>query len=146
MEQGRPMTETQFLCLTRSRGIISELLALTDEAERKFKNARAWGFVDIFGGGLITDLIKHSQLGRASDVMNLIQQKLEHLRRELSSVESATDYSMNIGTFSTLADFLFDGIIADVYMQSKIHASLDQVRELRQRLTVLDEKLRSLGG
>ena len=121
--------------------IIDEILSLIDEAENKFNKARNWGFFDILGGGFITDLIKHSKLGAASDIMNRINYLLHDLQRELKEVVIPTDFSMNTASFSTFADFVFDGILADVYMQSKIMTSMEQIRELRSRLLILRDKL-----
>lgn len=124
--------------------IINQLLPLIDEAEKKFRKARNWGFFDILGGGLITDLIKHSNLGAASNIMNQINYLLQDLQRELKEVVIPTDFSMNTASFSTFADFVFDGILADVYMQSKIMTSIDQIRELRSRLLILRDRLAEL--
>ncbi len=124
--------------------IIDQILPLIDQAEDKFRSARNWGFLDILGGGLIVDLIKHSKLGSASDIMNRINYLLHDLQRELKDVVVPTDFSMNTATFATFADFLFDGILADVYMQSKIMSSMEQVRELRNRLIYLKDKLMDL--
>ena len=126
--------------------IIDQILPLIDQAEDKFKSARNWGFVDILGGGFIVDLIKHSKLGSASTIMNRINILLHDLQRELKDIVIPTDFSMNTATFATFADFLFDGILADVYMQSKIMSSLDQVRELRNRLNFLRGKLKEIGS
>ena len=90
--------------------IINQLLPLIDEAEKKFRKARNWGFFDILGGGFITDIIKHSNLGAASDIMNRINYLLQDLQRELNQVVIPTDFSMNTGSFSTFADFVFDAI------------------------------------
>jgi|WetSurMetagenome_2_1015567.scaffolds.fasta_scaffold179894_3 hypothetical protein len=60
------------------RAILHELLPLVDQAEDKFKNARNWGVVDLLGGGLITDLIKHSQPGSASRITDRLS--YEHRR------------------------------------------------------------------
>lgn len=126
--------------------IIDQILPLIDQAEDKFKSARNWGFIDILGGGFLVDLIKHSKLGSASTIMNRINSLLQDLQRELKDVVIPTDFSMNTATFATFADFLFDGILADVYMQSKIMSSLDQVRELRNRLNFLRGKLKEIGS
>lgn len=123
---------------------ISQLLPLVDEAENKFKKARNWGFIDVLGGGLIVDLFKHSNLNSASNLMNRINILLHDLQRELNDVVIPTDFSMNTATFSTFADFVFDGILADVYMQSKIMTSLNQIRELRSRLLTLQSILSEL--
>ena len=124
--------------------IINQILPLIDEAENKFRSARNWGFFDILGGGFITDLIKHSKLGAASDIMNRINYLLHDLQRELKEVVIPTDFSMNTASFSTFADFVFDGILADVYMQSKIMTSMEQIRERRSRLLLLRDKLTEL--
>lgn len=124
--------------------IINQILPLIDEAENKFRSARNWGFFDILGGGFITDLIKHSKLGAASDIMNRINYLLHDLQRELKEVVIPTDFFMNTASFSTFADFVFDGILADVYMQSKIMTSMEQIRELRSRLLILRDKLTEL--
>ena len=124
--------------------IINQLLPLIDEAEKKFTSARDWGFLDILGGGFITDLVKHTKLSSASTTMNQINYLLRDLQRELKEVVIPTDFSMNSGTFSTFADFVFDGVLADVYMQSKIMTSIEQIKELRRRLLILRDKLREL--
>ncbi|MCQ2573925.1 MAG: hypothetical protein MJ182_08515 [Treponema sp.] len=121
--------------------IIDRLMPLISEAERQFSSARNWGFLDMLGGGLITDIIKHTKLSRAAGCMNEINYLLRDLERELKDVKFTTDYSMNTGSFSTFADFLFDGILADTYMQSKIMNSLDQVRELHHRIEYIQTRL-----
>lgn len=121
--------------------IIDRLLPLICEAERQFSSARNWGFLDMLGGGFLTDIIKHSKLSRASGCMNEINYLLRDLERELKDIQFTTDYSMNTKTFSTFADFLFDGILADTYMQSKIMSSLDQVRELHHRIEFIQARL-----
>lgn len=126
--------------------IINQLLPLIDEAESKFTSARNWGFLDILGGGFLVDLVKHTKLSSASSTMNQINYLLRDLQRELKEVVIPTDFSMNTGTFSTFADFVFDGVLADVYMQSKIMTSIEQIKELRRRLEILREKLRDLSN
>ena len=126
--------------------IINQLLPLIDEAERKFTSARNWGFLDILGGGFLVDLVKHTKLSSASSTMNQINYLLRDLQRELKEVVIPTDFSMNSGTFSTFADFVFDGVLADVYMQSKIMTSIEQIKELRRRLLILRDKLRDLSN
>lgn len=125
---------------------IDEILSLIDEAETKFNKARNWGFFDILGGGFITDLFKHSNLDSASDIMNKINYLLKDLQRELNEVVTPTDFSMNTNTFASFADFIFDGVLADAYMQSKIMSSLKELKNLRSTLLNLKSKLSSLSS
>lgn len=126
--------------------IIDEILSLIDEAETKFNKARNWGFFDILGGGFITDLFKHSNLDSASDIMNKINYLLKDLQRELDEVVTPTDFSMNTNTFASFADFIFDGVLADAYMQSKIMSSIKELKNLRSTLLNLKSKLSSLSS
>jgi hypothetical protein len=126
--------------VSSAKDTIRQILPLVDEAERKFKSARNWGFLDIFGGGLIVDLFKHGKLNSANNTMNEISYHLQILQNQLDSLTIPTDYRMKFG-FSSFGDFLFDGAIFDIYMQSKIMSSLDQVRKLKNKLVQLHDML-----
>ena len=128
----------------RALHLVNQMIPLADEAEKQFKSARNWGVVDIFGGGLFTNLMKHSKLNNASSVMNQINALLQQLNGELEHIVIPTDFSMNTATFATFADFFFDGIFADSYMQSKIVSSLKQVRQLQDKLATLERELSRL--
>ena len=127
-----------------AKNIVDQLLPLLDDAERSFRKARNWGIVDIFGGGLITDLIKHMHLNNASNIMTEINYLLRDLQRALGNISIPTDYRMQMGGFSTFADFVFDGALADLWMESKILSSLDQVRQLKNKLLILRDRLNRL--
>lgn len=120
--------------------IIDRLIPLVNDAERNLSSARNWGFLDVLGGGFIVDLIKHSKLNNASNSMEQVNYLMQNLQRILGSINT-NDYTMNVGNFVSLADFLFDGAIADIYMTSKIMSSLDEVRKLKNKLFELRNRL-----
>lgn len=124
--------------------IINRLLQLINEAEAKFKSARNWGVADILGGGLIVNIVKHSKIDSANNVMNEINNLLSNLQRELKDIYIPTDYRMQLGGFSTFADFFFDGAIADVYVESKIISNLNQVKALKKHIIELDNHLNQI--
>lgn len=129
-----------------AEAIVRQLLPLVDRAERDFRSARGWGVVDILGGGLITNLIKHSKINSAKDTMYRINELLGDLQRELSDIRVPVEYEMRTDGFATFADFVFDGILTDVFMQSKILSSLEQVQELKERLVSLLRHLQDMEG
>ena len=53
---------------------------------------------------------------------------------------------MTTFTFSSFADFVFDGFLADTYMQVKIMSSINQIRNLRTQLLDLQDKMNRLEG
>ena len=124
--------------------LTDQLIAELDQAERQLTSARNWGFLDVLGGGLITDLIKHSKLNNAKSSMDRVNYLLQELRRALGGISMAGDYSMNVGGFETFADFFFDSGIVDVYMTAKIMSSLNEVRNLKNRCYELRSRLSSV--
>ena len=130
--------------VTEAINLTDEILVYVEQAERSLSSARNWGFFDVLGGGFIVDLIKHSKLNRARDAMDSVNYLMQRLQQVLGSIQLPADYRMQIGNFATFADFLFDGVFADVYMVSKIMQSLDEVRRLKGKLYELKSKLEGL--
>ena len=124
--------------------LTDQLIGELDQAERQLSSARNWGFLDVLGGGLITDLIKHSKLNNAKSSMDRVNYLLQELRRALGGISMAGDYSMNVSGFETFADFFFDSGIVDVYMTAKIMSSLNEVRNLKNRCYELRSRLSSI--
>ena len=129
------------VAVNEAMDIIYELLMITEEAENSLKSARNWSFVDLLGGGLISGLIKHSKINTARNNMAEVNVLMKRLQTVLGSISVPRDYSINISGFATFADFFFDGTLFDGIMTLKILDNLNDVRELRQRLMLLRDKL-----
>ena len=130
---------------------INQALSLTDQligclvdAERQLSSARNWGFIDVLGGGLITDLIKHSKLRNAQTTMEHVNSIMQQLQQVLGSISIPGDYRMEIGGFATFADFFFDSGIVDIYMTAKIMNSLSEVKKLKERAYELKQRLNQI--
>lgn len=96
-------------------------------AQDKLNSAKNWGIFDMLGGGLITDMIKHSKIRDAAAIMETAKYNLRAFQRELKDVQQETDLKIEIGNFLSFADFFFDGIVADYLVQSKIADAREQV-------------------
>ena len=127
--------------INRALSLTHQLISTLDEAEKKLSSARNWGIVDVLGGGLITDLIKHSKLNDAAGSMENVNYYLRELKNVLGGITMPGDYSMKVGGFLTFADFFFDSGIIDVYVTAKIMSSLSEVRRLRDKCYELRSKL-----
>ncbi len=121
----------------KALSIISQIEPLLESAERSLKSARTWGFIDLVGGGLFTDIMKHSKIGKAKSSMERAQVLFEQLASTLSSIQFTDDMKMQTGGFTTFADFIFDGAIFDAIMLSKIFSSIDRVREFQRKMSDL---------
>ena len=56
------------------------------EAQNKLNSARNWGIFDMLGGGLISDIIKHSKMNDASAYLEEAKRDLLVFQRELQDV------------------------------------------------------------
>lgn len=124
--------------------LTNQILVYVEQAERSLSSARNWGFFDVLGGGFIVDMIKHHKLGKAREAMESVNYLMQRLQQVLGSLQLPADYRMEIGNFATFADFFFDGVFADIYMQSKIMQSLDEVRRLKNKLYELKSRLEGI--
>lgn len=99
------------------------------EAQDKLNSARGWGMFDLFGGGLLADMMKHGKMNDASRCMEDTKCHLKAFQKELKDVHLSLDLRMEISSFLSFADFFFDGLVADYLVQSKIMAAKEQVED-----------------
>ena len=105
------------------------------KAEEKLTSASNWGLWDIFGGGLISGIAKHSKMNEATSYMEEAKRNLTVFQRELRDVNGTYNLSLDIGGFLSFADFFFDGVIADYLVQTKINDAKIQVRDAIQSVS-----------
>lgn len=99
------------------------------EAQEKLKSARGWGMLDMFGGGFLSDVMKHSKIEAAARCMEDARYHMQIFQRELRDVNLSLNLRMDIGGFLSFADFFFDGLVADYLVQSKIASAREQVED-----------------
>lgn len=121
-----------------------EVIAGLDSVIVYFKSAGNWGIVDLIGGGLIVTAVKHSKIDRAKAAIHEVQTRLGRFRRELADLRTGPEapLGVEISSFEKFADYLFDGLIFDWIVQSKISRSLDAAREMRARMAAIVGELR----
>jgi len=120
------------------------VLTSLDNASSSLGHAEGWGVYDLFGGGLIADVAKHSHIDDAQDSAEQAQSDLQRFKTELMDVQINTPIQMETGGFAKFADFFFDGLIADWFMQSRISDSQDSVTEVRSQVRTILDKLSQL--
>lgn len=110
-------------------------------AREDLQKAGNWGIVDLFGGGFVTNLIKHSKMDNASHLMENAKYDLKKFQKELRDVTINTNLSIDCGGFLTFADFFWDGVVADWLVQSKIN---DAKRQVDDAIAQVEQILRRL--
>ncbi len=113
-------------------------------ARRYLDSAGNWGLLDMFGGGLISGIMKHSKMGDAEREIDNARYALQRFSKELRDVSGYS--SIHINDFLTFADFFFDGFVADILVQSKISDGKrqcdDAIRRVEGIKVELQDRLR----
>ncbi len=139
------MDEYQVKEIKEAINAADEALFHLRNASRELDKARGWGIWDIIGGGLLTNLIKHGKMRDAEYEIGCAKDALARFDKELRDVAGYS--SVHIDSFLTFADFFFDGLIADILVQSKIRDAMDQCRyAIRDVESVRADLVSKLGG
>lgn len=126
--------------ISAGRSVISSL----EKAMSSLNSAEGWGVWDMLGGGLISDLAKHSHIDNAKYEAEQAQILLRRFRAELADIRIREDIHIETGGFAKFADFFFDGLIADWFMQSKIKNSHESVSRVKSQVQSVLSELSSL--
>ena len=97
------------------------------EAQTKLKKATDWGLLDIFGGDLLSGIMKHSRINEAKQYIEAANHDLKIFQRELNDVNMNFNLQIDVSDLLTVFDFFFDGFIADVMVQSKLNKAKEAV-------------------
>ena len=119
-------------------------LASLRQAENELHSAKNWGVVDLFGGGLLTNIVKHSKMGNASQCLEQAKRDLQGFSRELEDVNISQMLNINTMDFLSFADFFFDGLVADWLMQDRINDARRQVESAIFKVEDILKQLRMM--
>ena len=109
-------------------------------AQDQLRRAGNWGVADLLGGGMLTTFFKHQRLGEAEQSLEIAQSDLRRFQNELRDVGREC---LDIGDFLAFADYFFDGIVADLMVQSKIRQAQERVSTAILRVETLVRQLRA---
>lgn len=115
-------------------------------------SAAGWSTWDVWGGGLVSDMMKYSHMDEAQGRMQSAQSALRRYQAELADVAVNASFDLQPGGFTRAMDIFFDNIFSDLAVRDRIEGSLnqlayveDQVSRIQTRLeTELDETAREL--
>ena len=114
------------------------------KAESDLDSASSWGMFDILGGGLISTLIKHNEMDDAQAHMEEAKGALEKLSQELKDVDYQINLDFTVSDFLSFADYFFDGLLADLFVQDRIDEAEQQVKEAITKVESIRDHLRHL--
>lgn len=118
-----------------------QALKSVESTIKSLEKAENWGLWDMFGGGLISTMVKHNHIDEARNYAEKAQRLLGKFKREISDINMITNSVIYVGTFETFADYFFDGLIYDWVVQSEIGKSLDTVKNTKNQIDRAMSKL-----
>jgi len=118
--------------------------SIIESVEKHLSDAEGWGTWDLLGGGLISDLAKHSHLDEAQKKIEELQIQLRRFKTELADVKISADVHISIDGFLRFADYFFDGLIADWTVMDKISKAQSQVEEVKRKVENMLNRLETM--
>ena len=112
-------------------------------AQENLSSAKNWGLWDMFGGGFISTMVKHSKMDRAKQDMEQAKYDLRNFSRELNDVNLSLHLDLETGDFLSFADWFFDGFVVDWMVQDRINQAGRQVTEAIRRVENILRQLQS---
>lgn len=123
----------------RVLSLVSEARHHLEKALDELGSARGWGLWDILGGGFLSTLIKHGHMDDAEAHIREAQRLLE-MAGPLND-QARRQFREKDHRFARLADWLFDGTMSDLYMQSCIADRRRAVERMLEQVERLEEAL-----
>lgn len=110
------------------------VLRAMERAEEHLRSAKNWGIYDMLGGGFLSTAIKHNRIDDARSALHAAQAGLKRFRAELADVARDVQLELELGTFLSVGDYLFDGLLFDWVVQGRINEALDKTRQQTSRV------------
>ena len=104
-------------------------LSSLKKARDKLNSARNWGVLDILGGNLVTGLMKHAKVSDADIYVEQAKRDMQRFQNELRDIQDLNSMNIQINEFLVFADFFWDGVIADVVVQSRINEARRKIED-----------------
>lgn len=98
---------------------------------------------DIFGGGTIADVLKHSELADAQKLVEALQRDLRDFNIELKDVNMDIDSNIDVRVegFLGFADYWMDGFFVDWTVRNHIEESTSKVNQIKSNIKHILEQL-----
>ena len=135
LEEKISAAENLYRELGQAIGAGKGALMTARRTSENLSSAKKWGTADMLGGGLITTAVKHEKINNAQADMNTLQSQMRRFRTELADVKLSVQVNVQLDQFTSFADYFFDGLLVDGYVQSGINKAQDQVSRIKSQVS-----------
>jgi hypothetical protein len=120
----------------------TEVMDALSSIIKVLNKAKGWGTLDLFGGGLLSNMIKHSHLDDADSQLSQLKYLINKYTRELKDVNMQLSIDLDISNMLKFMDFFFDNFFSDFMVQSRIEKTFQQAREAYYKVQQQLDELR----
>ena len=89
-------------------------------------------------------MVKHGKMDDARNAIMMAKDSIISLKKELLDVNEVLDVDLEISDFLIFADYFFDGIVAELMVQSKIKTAQSQVDQAIEKLEEIKSCLKMI--
>ena len=138
-EASRELDEA-LIAARRARDRFDEVLRVLDSAE-------SWATFDLFGGGFVTDMVKHSKIDEAHGLMRQADDAVRRLQRELADVGLVAGVdSVGVTEGTKLMDMFFDDIFSAMSVRRSVQDARARCRRAREAVQRVERLLGERSG
>ena len=117
-------------------------LATLRKAYAVLSEADDWSFIDMAGGGLISDLVKRSKIKKSNQLLEKAREELAIFGRELRDVNERYVLNIEIDGDVMFYDLFLDNIYTDWKVRKEIVKSYENVGRAVSEIETLIRNLR----
>jgi len=123
--------------LYAGKRVLTQIHAALD----KLSSAEGWSTWDLMGGGLLTDIMKYSNMDEAQQLMESVQSDLRRYQAELADVAQTANFNLRTDGFTWAMDIWFDNIFGDWAVRDRIVQSGRQLEDVEYRIRSMQDQL-----
>lgn len=121
-----------------------EAAVALQEARRGLGSADGWSMWDMAGGGMLSSMLKHDELDKATRHLERASRALERFSRELADVELPGVQAPVVDGLSRGIDIWFDNFVTDLMVGDRIRRATAQVDDALEAVARTMSRLHEL--
>lgn len=126
--------------INESISVGNSLIEEIAKAKKLLNSAKTWSTLDIFGGDILSSMVKHNKIDEVQMHFSRISNLTSSFNKELRDVNiSGVGFSATTKTF----DIFFDNIFSDLSVDKHISQSYDNICNLEKSVENILRKLKS---
>ena len=123
-----------------------KVLKIVSDIKSYLNNAATMGVFDMFSDSFFVDLMKHSQLDKAQELMDQLQHQLKIFACELNDITIDNNIQISIDGFGRFADYWFDNFFTDYMVMQHIQDSKVKIENLEQQIKQIMSNLKEMNS